>query len=305
MHWFFIALVSPVLTSFGNFIDKVLTEKYISKDASIWVLSLYSSLFSLLVAPILWILNPDVLSIEVQNAAILMLAGVVEITSVFLYLNALRDEDTSTVVPVFQTIPFFAFILGFLVLGETLTSTQLAAGAVIVLGGVLLTIEFSKEKTVSIRLAPLAFMLAASFSFALYDTLFKLGALEESFWVSVFWQHVGMGALGLFLFVSSKLRRKAFLSNVRENGSKVLGLNILNESLYTVGVGFYSYALLLVPIAIVATVNVYQPIIVFFIGLFFTLFLPHILSERISAGHIMQKLFAIFVILIGSVYLAG
>lgn len=305
MHWFFIALVSPILTSFGNFIDKALTEKFISKEASIWVLSLYSSLFSLLVIPLLWIFNPQVFSIEWENALVLILAGMIEILSVFLYLNALRDEDTSTVVPVFQSIPFFAFILGFLVLGETLTNAQMTAGLVIIFGGVLLTVEFSRERIFTIRLAPLLFMLAASFSFALYDTLFKFAAIQESFWTSVFWQHTGMGLLGLTIFFLNRKRRHGFIENMRANGKKVFSLNVLNEFLYSIGVGFYSFALLLAPIAIVATVNVYQPVIVFVIGLLFTLFLPHIISERISPGHVAQKLFAMAIILIGSIYLVG
>lgn len=303
MHWFYFALASPVLTSFGNFIDKILTERFVSKEASIWVLSLYSSLFSLLVIPIIYFFNREVFAVSFSEAALLILAGMVEIFSVFLYLNALRDEDASTVVPIFQSIPVFGFILGFLILGETLTTGQMLAGLIIILGGVLLTLEYSSERKLHVKLGPLLFMLASSFCFALYDALFKYGALNTSFWTSVFWQHVGIGILGVVLFLGVGKYRRAFIDNIRTNGKNVFGLNFLNETLYVVGVGFYSYALLLAPIAIVATASVYQPVIVFAIGLFFTIFLPHILSETISVRHFFQKISAILIILIGSAYL--
>lgn len=305
MHWFYFALVSPILTSFGNYIDKVLTERFISKEASVLVLSLYSSLFSLLVIPIVYLFNRNVFAISFAEATLLIVAGIVEIFSVFLYLNALRNEDTSTVVPIFQTIPVFGFFFGFLILGETLTGAQIAAGLIIVLGGILLTLEFSSERKLHLKVAPLLFMLASSLCFALYDALFKYGAIKTSFWTSVFWQHVGVGLVGVILFVCTAKYRNAFVDNIRANGKKVLGLNLLNETLYVVGVGFYSYALLLAPIAIVATASVYQPVIVFVIGLFFTIFLPHILTEKVSVRHFFQKLVAILIILIGSVYLVG
>ena len=61
-----------------------------------------------------------------------------------LYLQALQSEEASVVAPFFQASPLFGYVLAYLVLGETLSARQMAGGAMIVIGALL----------VSIRLAP-------------------------------------------------------------------------------------------------------------------------------------------------------
>jgi drug/metabolite transporter (DMT)-like permease len=303
MSWFFIALVAPLLWALTNFIDKALIQRFVSRDLGVWVLSLYSALFSFLVAPIVLIFNHNVLDIPVYYAIMLIAAGCVEVASIYLYLNALRKEDTSTVVPIFQTIPIFGLIFGFFILGEELTGNQILAIFGVMLGAILLTLEFSEDRRIRTRWIPLLLMLGASLCFALYDALFKYVALIESFWTAVFWQHVGVALLGIIFLSSKKKYRVNFIANIRQHGGKVLGLNALNEGLYTMGVMVYSFALLLAPIALVATTNAYQPLFVFIIGLFFTLFLPGVLSEKLSLRHIVQKLVAIFIVIVSSAHL--
>lgn len=299
------ALVTPALTSVGNFVDKFLTERCVSKEVTVGVLSLYSSLFSLLVLPVLFLINQDVLSIAIQSAGLLVIAGMIEMISVFLYLSALKDDDTSTVVPLFQTIPIFSLVLGYFFLNETLSGHQMLAALFIVIGGVILTFEFSSEGGVRFRSRVLILMLGASFCFAFYDALFKFSALSQNFWSALFWQHVGIALLGVLVFLSNAAYRRDFLLNVRNNGRIVLGLNIFNELLYVIGVGFYSYALLLAPIALVATVTTYQPVFVFGIGMLLTLFFPHLIREQVSSEHLVQKGLAITLIVVASGYLTA
>lgn len=303
MSWFFIALGAPLLWALTNFIDKTLIQRFVSKETGVWILSLYSALFSLLVAPIILILNFDVLSISMPHALLLMAAGWAEVISIFLYLNALKNEDTSTVVPIFQTIPVFGLVFGFFILGEQLAIGQVLAIFGVVLGAIILTLEFSGERRFRTRWTPLCLMLGASLLFAFYDALFKYVALREEFWTAVFWQHVGVAFLGILFLASRKKYRTGFIKNIRQHGGRVLGFNAINEGLYTLGVMIYSFALLLAPIALVATTNAYQPLFVFVIGLFFTLFLPSILTEKLSLRHAAQKIVAILIIIVSSAHL--
>jgi drug/metabolite transporter (DMT)-like permease len=290
--WFLIGLITPTLASIGNFIDKFLIERYLVRDASVWVLSLYSALISVIVAPILLFFAPNAFHIPLANIGVLMFAGMIEMLSVFLYLSALRDEETSTVVPLFQTIPIFSFVLGFVILGETLGLGQILAGLGVIVGSIILTLELEQGKR-AIKWVPLLLMLSSSFCFAFYDALFKWSAIQETFWVSLFWQHVGAAVLGLAVFVLVRAHRRAFLSSIRVNGKWVFGLNTFNEVLNVVGT-----------IAIVATVTSYQPIFVFIIGLAFTLFFPKLLQENIAPRRLFQKVIAIAIIVCCSLYLA-
>lgn len=300
--WFLIGLITPTLASIGNFIDKFLIERYLVRDASVWVLSLYSALISVIVAPVLLFFAPNAFHIPLANIGVLMFAGMIEMLSVFLYLSALRDEETSTVVPLFQTIPIFSFVLGFVILGETLGLGQILAGLGVIVGSVILTLELEQGKR-AIKWVPLLLMLSSSFCFAFYDALFKWSAIQETFWVSLFWQHVGAAVLGLAVFVLVRAHRRAFLSSIHVNGKWVFGLNAFNEVLNVVGTGVYSYVLLLAPIAIVATVTSYQPIFVFIIGLMLTLFFPKLIQEKIALRQLLQKGAAIAVIVACSLYL--
>lgn len=304
MHWFLIGLLTPALSSIGNFIDKVLIERFSTRGATVGVLALYSSLFSVLVLTMLAFVNPQVLNILPLNAAWLVVAGVIEITSVLLYLNAMKEDDASTLVPLFQTIPVFSVVLGFFILGEVLGLTQSLLIIGVVIGSMVLTFNIEGKGLSRIKWAPLLLMLGSSFSFALYDALFKYGALEEQFWTAVFWQHVGIALVGIGIYVCSGRLRGAFHRNVHTNGARVFSLNLLNEALYVLGVAAYSYALLLAPIALVATVTAYQPIFVFLIGLGLTLWFPKILSEDIRLKTIIQKVVGITIVVGCSALLA-
>ncbi|HEY0010846.1 MAG TPA: EamA family transporter [Candidatus Paceibacterota bacterium] len=303
MSWFYIALIAPFLWAICNLIDKVLIEKYMQRDHSVVVLLLYSMLFSVFVFPVVYMLRPAVIHVELGNALLFMLAGVVEMAAVGLYLRALLDDDASRVVPFYQLIPLFSVILGYVVLGEVLTMPQLIAGAIIIMGGMLLTFEFSEDSPSRFKWGLLGLMLLSSFCYSLYDTLFKFSAIRESFWAGIFWQHLGSALAACALLVCARRYRAQFFANVRTNGAKVVSLNLTNEFLYTLGIIVLSFSLLLAPIALVATANVYQPIFVFVIGLFFTLFLPHILEESLSPRHMAIKGLAIVTIFIGSAYL--
>ena len=54
------------------------------------------------------------------------LSGLFYMTGITFYLRALQGHEASMVAPFFQSSPLFGYILAYLVLGETLSPTQLA-----------------------------------------------------------------------------------------------------------------------------------------------------------------------------------
>jgi drug/metabolite transporter (DMT)-like permease len=86
---------------------------------------------------ILFVIHPSVFhSVSVGQALLLMANGALLVVAIMFYLYALVDEEASYVAPFFQLIPVFGFIFGYMVLGEVLRGSQLAAGGLIVLGGI-------------------------------------------------------------------------------------------------------------------------------------------------------------------------
>lgn len=64
------------------------------------------------------------------------------------------------------------------------------------------------------------------------------------------------------------------------------------------------YATLLAPITLVMTLNGYQPVFVFLLGILLTLFLPSLVKEKIKPIHLLHKGIAIGVILGGTILIA-
>lgn len=70
--------------------------------------------------------------------ALLMLGGMLaNVVGQVLFYKALQGGDVSTVLPITGAYPMIAFVLGVLLLGETVTMQKLA-GAGLILGGIIL-----------------------------------------------------------------------------------------------------------------------------------------------------------------------
>src|SRR5688500_240491 len=84
-----------------------------------------------LALPIVLVIHPDVFAIGLRQSAFLALNGMLTVVAILLYFYALHEDEASFVVPFYQTIPVFAFLLGYFILGETLSLSQIGSAALI------------------------------------------------------------------------------------------------------------------------------------------------------------------------------
>ncbi len=301
--WFFVALGAPLLWAVGSFIDKFLVDRLKSEELSMAVLLLYSTLFSVLVLPVVFLIGGGLDTLFSIQILLLIAAGVVEAVALFLFFSALVREEVSLVIPLLQLTPVFSFAFGLLVLGETLTLLQGVGCVTVILGGMLLTLEFSEETRFKIKKYLLVYMIFAAAAYALTDTLFKYGGSANAFWTSVFWQHVGLLGAGVAVFLAKPSYRRQFVSHVQASPASFVGLNILNETLHAGGVMLVNFALFFAPIALVATVTAYHPVFVLIGGAMLTMYFPKLISEKLSARHLIHKSVATLVVVLGSVLL--
>lgn len=301
MTWFFIALIAPILWSLVNFADKFLLSEE-SENSSVGSLMIFSTFAGVIVVMFAPFFTTELFAISAINALILIVVGFLAALAIMLYLYALDAGETSVVVPFFQLIPVFAYFFAYVILGETLTTHQVIGAIVVVIGAAILSIEFHEEGGLRVRGKIALLMLGSSIIFALYETIFKVVAVDEGFIVSTFWEHVGLLLFGTILFVFFKKFRGDFLSLFRQKRKRVriLGINVGSEILTLAGNVFTNYALLLAPVALVLVVSSYQPVFVLIIGVLLTLFFPKIASEKLTAKHLLHKVFSLAVILIGT-----
>jgi drug/metabolite transporter (DMT)-like permease len=297
MSWFFIALWAPFLVACANHNDKLLLSKYL-KEKNIGSIVIPSSLFSGAAIAIVWFIQPDVYGVSLVQGSALVATGMLSVFASLCYLYALDLDEASFVTPFYQTVPIFAYFLGYFVLGETITLVQGLGSVVIIVGALALSFEFG-SRGLRFKRNVVALMLAASFLSATNGVIFKLIALEKGFWVSLFWGFVGQVMAGLTLLVCVPSYRRDFLGLFKQQKAAVVGLIALSRILFSVSEAVTLYATLLAPVALVLLVNSFQPLFVFTLGIAVTLFFPRVAKESLGRMKLLQKGAGIGLMLVG------
>lgn len=299
MYWFLIALIGPFLYALTNHIDKLLLERYF-KQGGVGTLIIFSAILSAAALPILFYIDPTAFSIPIATVAILAVVGILNVLVLWCYLEALQEEEASIAVVFYQLVPVFAAIMGYLVLGETLTQLEVIAMAVVIVGASIVSIEVGIDNKFKLRTKTIFLMTIAALMWATESVIFKMVAIEENVWRTLFWEHLMLAVVGVLIFAFIHSYRNHFLEAFRNNSRAIIGLNIGNETLYMAGNVALAYAYMLAPLGLVLLSQSYQPLFVFLIGIFLTLFFPKLGVENIKARHIFQKVLAIAITGIGT-----
>jgi len=298
MNWFLIALVAPALWSISIHIDKYLITKYFRHHGT-GSLLIFSSLIGAVAFPIIFAFHPNVFDINPLHTLLIIVNGFVYMLALLPYFFALEQDEASIVVPMFQMIPVFSYVLALFVLGEVLTTRQILSGLLVLLGAVALSLDLSESDS-RFKKKVFVLMLLSSFLLALNGLIFKLVAIDADFWTASFWEYVGFALFALFLLVFVKSYRKQFMKVVQANKLPVLGLNGLNEVVNLTAKLSLNFATLLAPLALVWVVNAFEPFFVFTFGVLLTLLFPHIGAESLAKHHLAQKIIAISIMLLGT-----
>lgn len=299
MTWFLLALVAPFLYTLTNYIDKILLEKYF-KEGGVGTLILVSAFLSILALPLILIADPTVFTVGKFNILVLIGVGLLDLLILWFYLLALKGDEPTIIIVFYQLVPVLALVLGFIFLGEVLTKVQLIAMGVIIFGTTLVSFEIDDENNFKLRKRTILLMSGAAFAWALESVLFKVVAIEENVWRSLFWEHVALVLVGLIIFSFVKSYREQFLLALRLNSAAIISLNVTNEALYMTGNIVVAFAVMLAPVALILLGESFQTIFVLAIGVFLTLFFPNLYSEKIGKKYVWQKIFAILITGIGT-----
>lgn len=300
--WITLTFSAVFLWSLVNIADNYLVERNKKLGHPIGSLVIFSSLFGFIAAAAMMIFLKMPLALPLREILILLIAGLCNVSWLIFYFKALPDEDVSTVVPWFLTAPFFAYVLGYVLLGEKLGAYQILGGLIIIAGGLVLSIK-KKERGYGMRWKLILNMTIASFLIAVWGTLFKFVARDNGFWASSFWEHVGLGIGGLLIVLFIASYRKGFSEILRKDGRRFLSVSLFSESATIVGNLLANYAVLLVPLSMVYLLEVAQPAVVFALALICTAFFPRILKEDVSARNVIQKVVSIIIMITGAWFL--
>ncbi len=310
MNWFILSLIPPILFALAVYIDKYLISRFKNKNtqeetSDVGSLILYSSLFGIIICLFLLIIfRGSIFEISNYDKLILTASGLCGVFAMIFYLYAIEKDEASIVAPLFQLIPIFGLLFEFLIIGTVPSSIQIWGSLLIVLSGIALTMEFESLKIKKIKLNIFILMFLSSMFFSMIAVLFKFVTADESlFWISSFWEYLAWGFLGIILFLFNKKYRRSFLNSFKNDGITISGINLLNESINTIANSSKNFAALLVPVALVYSVEALQPMFIFFFGIIVSVFFPKIIKEDISRKALIQKTLFIVLMIIGTILL--
>lgn len=325
--WLTLAILSYLFFALAAFFDKYILGGALPSPK---VYSFYTGLSSLTILffiPIMILVSSGVTGsfdailseslniISVSNSLAVLLSiitGGVFLLALYAYYRGVLEFEVSrigptvgAIVPLFilglvYLFTFIPFNLGFE--RQPLGFHKLIALTCLVLGGLVLVLH--REKIITIK--SLRVSLIASFLFGLALVLTKLVYNFLPFWSGFFWIKIGTFLASFFFLFSKEVRIKAF-SREKTLKKKVAFPFIFAKASGAVATVFQNGAISLAPIIFLPIISAlsgiqYVFLIVLAILLFFKF--PKILKEEISKKVLLQKTIAIWLIVMGLIFLA-
>jgi drug/metabolite transporter (DMT)-like permease len=295
-YWFLIALIPPILFAINNVIDQFVARDYFA-DSVLAFLCL-GGFINLAILPFFLFFWPEALGATLPQKLWLILSGIAYMTACYPYIKALQEDDASYAVPLFQTVPVFVLILGWIFLHEILTKEQLIASAIILIGSVGIVWDFSL-KIAKKRLYLL--MILSSFLFAVNLTLLRYGAVETSWLTTLFWLMTGWALFGVLLFIFSSKTRNIVLSTIKKTKGKVIAFSLIQESCDILASAMLTFAMSVAPAGAILmfVVNGLQPFALIVLSGILGLFFPRIFEAIKFDKTLLQKLFSTGIMIVG------
>ena len=299
MIWVPITIISYFLFALVAITDKILLKGFIPSPKIYAFYIGFFGIFIFLLAPFGFYV-PDGRQIIFS-----LLAGFFQIAAIVVLYMGLKSFDASRIVPAIGGLsPVFTFLLTYFFLStrESLSISEAAAFALLVLGSFL--ISWDKSQNITIKSLKIAAF--ASFLFALYFVLAKLVYLSQTFINGLIWMRIGAFVISLALLCSKEVKEEIFLKRKTFN-FQTFGILSFN-GLAGAGAGILqNLAIALAGVAYVSGISALsgtQYLFLLILSLFLSFKFPQILKEKSSKAVIRQKAFAIALISLGLVLLA-
>jgi uncharacterized membrane protein len=291
VEWFYFALLSSVLISGVNIIDKILISDY-KIPPLVYVLVISATSLMPLVTLAFFHITPLPLGI----LAFTILVGFVRIYYTLPYFKALMVEEVSRVIPLLQLTPVFVLILSSLVLHEALRPQDYVAFGLLVLGGTLFAIRL----TSGIRIS-LAFylMILSSFLLALYSVALKYLFSVQDFYTIFIWVQIA-GFITFFQFIPFKPFRGSLITTYKITSRQIGVILIAEQAVAYVSVFAYNYAIAHGPITLISSVGATQPLFVLLFATILSYRFPRVLREELTRMDIALKVLGLIVIFAGT-----
>ncbi len=292
MPWYVFAAITPVFYSFAIFLDKFIVDKKIRNPLSIIaLLGMMSGIIGVIIG-----LLTGFKFIGLTQTLLILLGGILYNWYLIPYFAAIKVDDVSRVVPLYQFLPVFTLIISTIFFKETLAFKQIIGMGLVIFAGILLSVEKLDWRFLKPRKS-LWLMIASCLMYGSVGLLFRFVSISASYWSMFSYEYIGAGLGGLILFALPNVRTD-FMKDIKKFRSAT-GLLLADKGSGWIAQMAENYAVTLVAVPLVNIVAGIQPAIILLMGLFFTRFFPHVIKENIQKHVLVQKIISIAIILMG------
>ena len=295
MQRILIGLIVPILFAITNYIDKYMISKFFGTENNLSILMIFSSIVWIFVLPIIYFFNPNILNISNPHKLILIVSWSIYIVSLIPYLYALKKDETSNVVPLFQMIPAISLILWYIFLKEIPTWQQILWFIIIFIWSIFLSLDLSNKLKFNKQTFWLMFLTCLILSSNYL--IFKIIQIEAGFWTTAFWEYVWRWIMWIILILIPWYA-KLFFKLFKQHKTKIISLNLTNEIINIIARLILSYVVTITFLWFAPLINWFQPFIVFLIWILLTLLFPKYIKEKYSKKIVIQKILCFVFMLI-------
>lgn len=300
MPWLYIVVAAHFLNAIVFVFDKYILSHTKLKPI---LYAFYVGVFGLLA----FVLVPwGFYLVPLNQVLISLLAGALFIYAILFFYKSVQAGEISRITPVIGgAIPIFTLILTYLILPTRLTTDQLSAFALLVIGGVIIVWPRKKknnQEAIIVSLAsrmPVALLSSFLFagSFVLTKYIFNLQPFVNAF----LWTRIGgfIAALSLLPWVGLIVFSRQGIPQWR-----TLGLAGISKFFSVSAFLLLNYAIFLGNVTLVNAMQGVQYFFLLLIAIFLSHKFPKVLKEQVTREIILQKIIAIIFIILGISILA-
>ena len=303
MNWLILVAVAVVFDSIRIFIDNYISDVYFKEKDAVSQKLFYG--YGLIISSIfiLMFTEFDFTALNPYTLCMLLLAGVLSGIAGIPYIKALEIDNSTNLGIFIQLAPVMYLILGWLFLGEKMTTMQLIAIGVILLAP-LLIVTTARKKSRKVRLKAVLYAFLYVLIAVVGNLVFvKASSSDLSFINELTILLFGKGVANLIIIYTHPKWRRRFLTVAKKSQRKVFSPMVANLAMGLVKEYTYRLALLLAPAVTLASAvsDSSEPIFIFFAGILLTLIWPKFGREKLDKKTIIVHLIATILVVIGVV----
>lgn len=301
MDWLLCIAIAVFASACGIFIDNYVSDYYFKGREANAQKNFYWLPFLIIGIVCICIAGVNFIDIPFYLYILFILSGATTSIAGIFYYKALEVSDSTDFGIFAQLSPVFYLILGWLFLGQNITTVQFIA-FIIIFSAPLLIVMTTKKRSRHLRLKAVLYTTLDILTDAIAALLFvKFNTSDVNFVTEIGFVFLGKGLGNALIMLAKPKWRKRYRYVVKTSDYKIYFPFIGGVLASLANTFARNMAMVLAPSIAIASsiIDSARPIMIFFLGLLFTLLWPRFGREKMKRKVIAVHLIATILVVLG------